>query len=943
MRFYENPQKTSENRLAPRSYYIPEGASEYTLLNGTWNFKYYERDIDTEENIADWDTIPVPSCWQILGYENPNYTNVVFPYPCDPPYVPDENPCGVYERTFNIDKKWGKIYFVLEGVSSCAEIFVNGNRVGFTQGSHLQAEFDITEFVVNGDNVLRVKVYKWCCGSYLEDQDFFRFNGIFRDCYLLQRPQGHLKDIVIKTSKNSVLVDAKDVCNISLFNAENELIDSKNDISSVEFNVENPILWNAEKPYLYTVKIERDGETITRKIGLRSIEISQNNELLINGVSVKLHGVNHHDTSKFRGWCQTDEELLYDLKLMKQLNINCIRTSHYPPTPKFIDMCDELGFYVVLETDMESHGFCNRFAGGCGYDDGNDWICSKPEWKEEFLERMQRAVGTFKNSTSVFMWSTGNESNHGENHKEMLRWLGTLNDGRLRHCEDASRSGDNSNVDVVSYMYFALDLLEKFGKEKPIDKPLFLCEYSHAMGNGPGDVYCYNEIFDKYPNLIGGCVWEWADHTVCVYGVQKYGGDFEGELTHDGNFCCDGMVFADRSFKAGTLEVKAAYQPMRTEFNNGVLTVKNRYDFTDFSGLDFVYEIECDGEILQSETFNLNLAPHEKCELKINVPNVVCEYGCYLNCELYKDGFMVAHTQHELECEVCEEESVETLADCCEDEKNYYFYGEGFKYTFSKLYGNFTSIKVCGEEKLAEPVRLTVWRAPTDNDRNIKLKWGWHNTWEAENFDRIFNKVYDIKCDSGVITVNGSLGGVSRQPFMKYTSKTIVLKDGKISTSLSADIRENVIWLPRLGYEFILKGNNKDFGFFGNGPYESYLDMRHAGKIGMFSSNSEYEYVNYVMPQEHGNHTDTKMLCVDGIVFKSQCGFDINVSNYSSACLTNAKHTDELLQDGNTYVRIDYKNSGLGSNSCGPQMLEEFKLKEKEIHFEYSLEINKMI
>ena len=375
MRFYENPLKTHENRMKPRSYYIPEGKSKYTLLNGEWNFKYYASDIDYEENITDWDKVPVPSCWQILGYENPNYTNVVFPYPCDPPYAPDENPLGVYEREFVIQNKFGKVYFVLEGVSSCAEVFVNSNKVGFTQGSHLQAEFDITDFVNEGSNTLRVKVYKWCSGSYLEDQDFFRFNGIFRDCYLLERPENHMVDIEIKTCGNSVLVDAKDVCNISLFNAENELIDSKNDISSVEFNVENPILWNAENPYLYTVKLEKNGEIINRKIGFRTIEISNKNELLINGVAVKLHGVNHHDTSKFRGWCQSDEELLQDLKLMKQLNINCIRTSHYPPTPKFIDMCDELGFYVVLETDMESHGFCNRIAGGLGYDNGEDWIC----------------------------------------------------------------------------------------------------------------------------------------------------------------------------------------------------------------------------------------------------------------------------------------------------------------------------------------------------------------------------------------------------------------------------------------------------------------------------------------------------------------------------------------------------------------------------------------
>ncbi len=939
MRFYENPQKTSENRLLPRSYYIPEGVSEYTLLNGNWNFKYYERDFDFEEEITDWDTVPVPSCWQILGYGNHNYTNAAYPYPCDPPYVPDENPLGVYEREFTLSSKWGRVYFVLEGVSSCAEIFVNTKRVGFTQGSHLQAEFDITDYVFEGNNTLRVKVYKWCCGSYLEDQDFFRFNGIFRDCYLLQRPDNHITDVKISTSQNKIFVETDLSADISVYSLEGELLGKTEDSLKAELSIENPVFWNAENPYLYTVKIERNGEIITRKIGFRTIEISPLNELLINGVSVKLHGINHHDTSKFRGWCQSDEELLYDLKLMKQLNINCIRTSHYPPTPRFIDMCDELGFYVVLETDLETHGFYNRFAGGCGYDESDDWVCFKPEWKIEFLERMQRATLLFKNNSSVIMWSTGNESNHGENHKEMLRWLKTLNDGRLRHCEDASRKGDNSNVDVVSFMYYSPYKCEQYGIEKPIDKPLFLCEYSHAMGNGPGDVFYYNEIFDKYPNLIGGCVWEWADHTVCVDGIQKYGGDFEGELTNDGNFCCDGLVFADRSFKAGTLEVKAAYQPMRTEFKNGVLTVKNRYDFTDFAELDFVYEIECDGELIESKILNLNLPPHKECEINLSIPNAQCEYGLYLNCRLLSNGFEIAHTQHKLECKIKTEEFCEAFADYNEDDKNIYFSGEGFKYTFSKLYGNFIGIEIEGEEKLAEPVKLSVWRAPTDNDRNIKYKWCWHNTWEAENFDRIFSKVYSCSYENGKITVNGALSGVSRQPFMKYTAEIVVYRNGRINITLNGNIRENVIWLPRLGYEFTLRGNNKKFSYFGNGPYESYCDMHHAGKISKFDSNSADEYVEYVMPQEHGNHTDTKMLKIDGISFKTEKNFDMNVSNFSSNMLTRAMHTNEIFADGNTHIRIDYKNSGLGSNSCGPEISEEFRLNEKEISFDFSINI----
>ncbi|MBQ2266140.1 MAG: glycoside hydrolase family 2, partial [Clostridia bacterium] len=454
LRFYENPEKTSENRLAPRSYYIPTGKSEYLSLNGKWNFKYFSRDIDVCENITDWDEIPVPSCWQILGYENPNYSNINFPYPCDMPYVPNDNPCGVYEKTFEIKEIFGKSYFVFEGVASCAVLYINQKYVGFTQGSHLRSEFDITDFVKSGENTVRVWVYKWCCGSYLESQDCFRFNGIFRDCYVLQRPLDHIVNVEVSANETTITAAADKECDITIFDANGNVLNQFSG-TKIEFAPEKPILWNAEKPYLYTVKFERNGEEIVRKIGMRTIKISDECELLINGQWVKLRGVNHHDTSKFNGWCQTNDELRLDLLKMKELNINCVRTSHYPPTPYFVELCDEMGFYVILETDIETHGFARRTAnGGRGYDvDSGHWPCDREEWKNEHIERMQRAVIPFKNQCSVIMWSTGNESGHGVNHIEMIKWTRSLNDGRLIHCEDARRKGDYRNMDILSFMY----------------------------------------------------------------------------------------------------------------------------------------------------------------------------------------------------------------------------------------------------------------------------------------------------------------------------------------------------------------------------------------------------------------------------------------------------------------------------------------------------------
>lgn len=937
MRIYENPLKTSENRMPARSYYIPGGVSEYESLNGEWRFAYFDRDIDVPEKIVKWDTIPVPSCWQLLGYENPNYTNINYPFPCDPPYVPDDNPCGVYEREFEIGKKWGQIYFVFEGVSSCAFLAINGKYVGYTQGSHIQAEFDITDFVCEGTNVVTVKVLKWCCGSYLEDQDAFRYNGIFRDCYILQRPENHLNNVEIRADDKTISIRLDGTADVSIY--ENEILLTEVNIDNTYlYAVENPILWNAEKPFLYTVVVKKDGEIITMKVGLRKIEISDKYELLINNVPVKLHGINHHDTSKYHGWCQTTEELWQDVLLMKELNMNCVRTAHYPPAPQFIEMCDKVGLYVICETDIETHGFLRRLPNvSYRYDmESNDWPANQPAWKKEFVERMERMVEYYKNHSSIIMWSTGNESGHGCNHLSMIEWTRKRDNTRLIHCEDASRKGQIHNADVYSAMYLSMEELERVATCNDINMPVFLCEYAHAMGNGPGDVYDYNELFDKYPKLIGGCIWEWADHVVTQDGVEKYGGDFEGELTHDENFCCDGLVFADRSFKAGTYETKAAYQPMKTTYTQGTLTVYNRLDFTNLDEYEFRYWIEVDGEKQKEETLKLSIEPHASKTISIEYEPCVCKWGATLNTMLSKDGKVYANTQHELECEV-QEECAEEYAEFTEDVYNIYINGDRFSYVFSKHYGTFTSIVVDGQEQLAEKPVISAFRAPTDNDRNVKMFWANLNTWQGENLDCSFNKVYNCYVDNRRIIVEGSLGGVSRKQLMRHSIYIDVYKSGRINVTLNGEIREDAHWLPRLGFEFTLPNTSRTFQYFGRGPMESYCDMCHGTTVGMYHSSVDDEYVNYVFPQEHGNHIDVKKLHIGKLEFSSNKGFEINVSKYHSSVLYKAKHTDELFEDGNIHVRIDYKVSGLGSNSCGPALSNKYRLEEKNIAFSFSI------
>ena len=952
MRWYEKLCQISENREKQRAYYIPE--SGYTDLNGLWDFKYYERDYDEDKVEKEWGKIDVPSCWQLKGFDNPNYTNVAYPYSYDPPYVPEDNPMGIYKREFVVDDVSKKTYIIFDGVSSCLELYVNDSYVGYSQGSHLQAEFDISSFITKGVNSVIAKVRKWCSGSYIESQDFFRLNGIFRDVYLLSRPEGHIKDISITTEENSIIVDFEGEGEISLYNAEKVLLSKGYYKNSAVINVDNPILWNAEKPCLYELTFTYEEEIIKQKIGFVSYGIGKDKEFLVNGVEVKLKGVNHHDTTPDKGWYMTDDEMKKDLLLMKSLNINTIRTSHYPPHPKFLEMCDELGFYVMLETDLEAHGALLRDAGGkVSFDfiqKPDEWVCQMPEWKDSFMDRMIRAYHRDKNHCSIFSWSTGNESGCGENHLAMIDFLKKADKKRLVHCGDASRASNFSEfygmdttyyasyTDIFSRMYLSVPTMEGLANDPKVDYPYLLCEYSHAMGNGPGDVVDYWNLFYKHKKMIGGCIWEWADHTVMENGVPKYGGDFEGELTHDRNFCADGMVFADRTFKAGTLEVKAAYQYMDCALFGDEIEILNRYDFTNLSEYDFNYQIKVDGKIISEKTLNLDLEPKKSTRIKVDLPDSAV-LGGFIDCRLYdKNRECVAVKQLEIPLVHTTKQENSSLCQIEENDEMIVFKGENFRYQFSKRIGNFVSIYKNGEEHLMVPVRITAMRAPIDNERHLVNLIAWKNPWEGENFDRQLDKVYSCKLEDSEVTVEGSISGVSRTPFFRYTLRYKVNSEGEIKVYLEGKIKETCKWLPRLGFEFKFNGDKRQFKYFGMGPYESYSDMHHASTVDWFESDVDNEYVPYIMPQEHGNHTKTKVVEIkNGLSFVADTEMDINYSKYDSHKLYEATHQDELVEDGCLTLRVDYKNAGIGSASCGPSLMEKYKINEKEICFGFTI------
>lgn len=931
MRRIEDIHKIHENTLPPRAHYIPYDTLEkalagdktssayYTLLNGTWDFCYFSRDIDYPQSARQWDPVPVPSCWQSLGYEKPYYTNVNYPYPVDPPYVPDDVPLGVYRRKICVTAQEAERdnTLVFEGVAPCFALYVNGGYVGYSTVSHSTSEFPVA--LQPGENEILVKVYKWCVSSYLEDQDFLRCNGIFRDVYLLSRPKGHLFDV-------NLSYDAKGItC---------EIPHRVFDAAGNETDLHDPILWNAEEPYLYTVVLEQAGEFIPIKVGLRDQQVTENGELLINGVSVKLKGVNHHDTHPDNGYVLTAEELRRELLRMKELNINTIRTSHYPPQPVFLELCDELGFYVVDEADLETHGFATREPGR-GYDDNPMWPARDPMWREAFLDRAARLYERDKNHTCVVMFSLGNESNYGENFAAMSGYIHDRESQRqgfrrLVHYENVYCGNpvkrDPDTVDVVSRMYWTPSEMVSYHDATGDKRPMFLCEYAHAMGNGPGDLMDYWRVFEANPYMIGGCIWEWADHVARdENGRYGYGGDF-GEETHDGNFCCDGLVFHDRSFKAGSLEAKFAYQPMDASWDKGLLTVRNRFDFKNLSDFTFLWEVTGDGVVTDSGTFTLAAAGHETVTMPLALKIPESTFGSYLRLSM-RDGENreVAFRQMLLK----EGKGIEPdqTGDARISQQGEYavITGEGFQYRFNLHYGYLEAL----DTLLSSPMRLTVWKAPNDNDRHLKTKW------REEKYDHVHNKVYSCEVVGSTIAVKAALAPVSKMPFFRYEVQYTFFADGRIDVKLQGAFDRNRTFLPRLGFEF--KTGEKDFRYLGLGPWESYIDMHHGSWMGLFESSAEKEYVPYMNPQEHGSHLGTHYLALGDFVITSNQGFSLNVSEYSPEELTRKAHGYELQKEDGTIVRIDYKVSGLGSNSCGPALRERYRMNDEQVSFEFSV------
>lgn len=1029
-RHYENLHLLHENTMPNHAYYIPassymgslaenrEESDRFILLNGSWKFQYYASIYDVQDEFykEGYDTssfgeIPVPGCWQNYGYDRHQYTNTRYPFPMDPPYVPQENPCGLYVHTFSYHKtaEAPRAFLNFEGVDSCFYVWMNGEYVGYSQVSHSTSEFEVTGRIREGENTLAVLVLKWCDGSYLEDQDKFRMSGIFRDVYLLRRPQEGIFDYFMTTktaedgSQTEVTVKVSffgepQPVKFSVYDREKNLVaqagaetaeftEEETGLKGTEFTVQisSPVLWNAEEPYLYMVVLESQGEVIADRLGIREITI-QDGVVCVNGSRIKFHGVNRHDSDPKTGFAISLEQLKKDLLLMKQHNVNAIRTSHYPNMPQFYQLCDQYGFYVIDEADNESHGTQDIYMADSSWENRsrrwNQAVSDNPEFTEATVDRAKRLVCRDKNRPCVVIWSMGNECAYGCTFEAALAWTKKYDASRLTHYESArytaeGKTYDFSNLDLYSRMYPSLEEIEAY-MEKKGDKPFIMCEYSHAMGNGPGDLEDYFKLIQKYEKFCGGFVWEWCDHGIYMgrniegKEMYAYGGD-HGEYPHDGNFCMDGLVYPDRRPHTGLLEFKNVHRPARVvsfDWKTGEAVIHSYMDFVDLKEyLTIRYEVSCDGEVVRSGEVSgaqmPSVPPHSDGKILLGDVCGMQDGGktdsgkCYLKViyqlkrgeELLAPGFSLGFDEISLNGEKAENrKAAALLADAKEaagrgtfqireDDRSLCISTELFSYTYQKQKGIFEAMSFGNSDVIERPMEYNIWRAPTDNDRNIR------HIWMAANYDRSYSRAYstdyEIREDGVYIHSTAAVVAPVVQRILNMEVYWTVRPGGAVEAHLEVKRDAGLPELPRFGLRLFLPKDMEDVTYFGMGPQESYSDKHQASWHGEFSSKVKEMHEDYLKPQENGSHTDCDFVSVRGrrltLHAAAEKTFAFNASVYTQEELTSKAHNYELEMSPYTVLCLDYRQNGIGSNSCGPRLLEEYRLDEETFVYEISL------
>ncbi|MBR0535702.1 MAG: DUF4981 domain-containing protein [Clostridia bacterium] len=999
--YHKNLENLHVGTEKPRAYFIPYDSLEDALsgdrnksyyltnLSGEWKFKYFEsfEDFDYEICESDFDTtsldkVPVPGVVQLYGLpeitDSPLYSNLKYPFSVDPPHVPDENPCAFHTRNFEVSAEMLERDNIItfEGVSSCFYLWINGSFVGYSQVTHCTSEFNVSQYLKEGTNTISVLVVKWCDGSYLEDQDYFRYTGIFREVYILSRNKVRLSDVYIRQAVSEdlssctltvecELTDKAPVLYGLVAPGGNIINNGESADSTFTLEIHKPLLWNDEKPYVYTLFLTVEDEIIPFQLALRRYEI-KDKMLLVNNKPIKLKGINRHDSSPDTGYAVDMAHMTRDLLMMKRANVNAIRTSHYPNDPRFYDMAEALGFYLIDEADIETHGM--------GFNTDTDWdwmrwsrLSTIEEWREAYVDRAARLFERDKNHGSVLMWSLGNESGCGYNHRAMREYIKNRDANSIVHYENAHLQftavpeGESwaDISDVESRMYPGYQYTIDYLKNPEYTKPFYMCEYVDSVTTG--DVYPFWELVDANDNFCGGCIWEWCDHNVNIPDENGnpryfYGGDF-GDFPNDNICCLDGLVFSDRRERPGYYDMKKVYEPFRSTFKDGVLTIKSVRYFENLKDLSLKWVLSQNGEaVADGEISSLDIAPQsEKSYDLFKLSDYELCGDCFLTATVHQKNatpwaeanYEIGFMQFEIPAQVKKLNPKKSPLILAETGRFATISCDRTEYYFDKVYGRIHGISKNGKDITKEPAKFKIWHAPTYNV-------GSYNEWVANHLDHIYQKTYSVDIASSeteiVIKTRIALGGPANPPILKADVDYIFRDDATMEIRFHGDIRENAPTLPRLGIELILLEECEDIKYFGLGEIETYPDKYQAARFGEYELTVTENFVHYVRPQENSSHYKTRRACVGkkgayGIFVEGTEGtkdFSFNASHISAEQLTKVKHDFELRNEGKTFFNIDARFTALSEWEELDNDENNRVFNDKQIEFNFKLSVVEM-
>ncbi len=1016
---YSDPKAALEDlNNPPERRGIRVNSKYLKLLNGRWKFHLSknpsERPVDFYKNsydVSKWDEINVPGEWQMQGYDYPIYTNIIYPWTGyeqpEPPHAPTVyNPVGSYKTTFSIPKEWKnrEIFISFQGVESAFYIWVNGKFVGYSEDSFTPAEFDITKYVKSGENSLAVEVYRWCTGSWLEDQDMIRLSGIVRDVFIYATPKIHMRDFEVVTDLDEKYEDSDLKINVKVrkysedaknnFSIEAELYDqnnksifgpvsvkkrftSKDEVAvAFEQKVINPKKWSAEYPNLYFLVLtlkDSKGKVIESegcKVGFRKFEL-KDNLMKINGKVIKFKGVDRHEFDPRTGKHVPAETMIKDITLMKQFNINAVRTSHYPNDPLWLDLCDEYGIYLIDETNLETHGVRDTVP------------ASNPQWTNACLDRVQSMVERDKNHPSVLIWSLGNEAGHGTNFRLMSEWVHMRDQTRLVHYE-----GDSSVADMTSEMYSPVERVEEYAKSNN-PKPYILCEYAHAMGNSNGNLYKYWDLFRKYPKLQGGFIWDWVDQAIYEpipsktfsnsesysggHGALEksfaspastdsdgahagdkmylaYGGDW-GDNPNDGDFCANGIVLADRTPKPQAEEVRYIYRNIVVKplnLLNGEVEIFNEYLFTNVNAFKCEWVIKENNEVVNSGYLDIDVGPLESKKVSIPYGKIQIHAGCEYFLEMIftlKEkskwapcGYEVSHEQFKIPFDVPVlhvQKHAPVELESFDSEKSLILKSKNFEIVFDKSSGIMNSLKFKDREFILSGLRPNFWRAPTDNDHGNKMEERL-STWRVGSTQRKIRN-FEWERVGEQIKVSTEFVIQTSNPSL---CKVVYNVDGNCGVSVFFELipGDDLPEIPVVGLEMVIPKAFDNLAWYGRGPHENYWDRKKSARVDLYKSKVKDQFVNYIKPSEMGNKTDVRWLTLTddegvGLVFTGEPTFEFSALHHSIEDLERAKHPYELPTRDEIFLHINYAQMGVGGdNSWGAKTHPDFTLYANRIY-----------